>query len=123
MNDLNCILLTIVTHNQTQKTKAEILAEIIQIELGNDWSIKSVDKYYKFENSFKIELQYDISKVQQNEVNNLTLSFTDKIVSPWLVYLDKNENILELIYNEAEHSLIRKAEFNVIKWGHLQIVK
>ena len=123
MNNLNCILLTIVTHNQTQKTKAERLAEIIQIELGNDWSVISVDKYYKFENSFKIELQYDISKVQQNEVNNLTLSFTDKIVSPWLVYLDKNENILELIYNEAEHSLIRKVEFNVIKWGHLQIVR
>ena len=123
MNKIQNISLSIVTENQTQKIKAEKLSELIKRELGDDWKILTIDKYDKFENSFKIEFEKTIIENQQEIINHLAISLTDKLVSPWLLYFEKEENSIELIYNKNESNRNRKTEFNVIKWGHLQITK
>lgn len=123
MNKLQNILLTIVTENQSYIENAEQFAESLQNELGEDWMILAIDKYYKFENSFIIELKGTYSKKQLGELNLLGISLADKLVSPWLVYYDEDENTIELIYNKDENTQKRRVEFNAIKWGHLQITK
>lgn len=117
------ILLTLITENQAQKITAEKFCDVIKNELGEGWEIVNINKYYKFENSFKIEFKSSYIENQQNEINNLAISLMDKLVSPWLVYFDKDENNIELVYNKEENTRKRKLEFNVIKWGHLQITK
>jgi hypothetical protein len=123
MSEVQNIFLKIITENQTQKIKAEKLSKIIKSELGDDWKVLTIDKYDKFENSYKIEFEKTVIEYQQDRINNLAISLTDKLVSPWLLYFDKEENSIELIYNKNESTSIRKTEFNVIKWGHLQITK
>jgi hypothetical protein len=123
MSELQNIYLTVITENQTQKIKAEKLSELIKSELGDDWEVLTIDKYEKFENSFKIELKAIIIESNQNRINHLAISLTDKLVSPWLLYFDKSENSIELIYNKDNDTRIRNSAFNVIKWGHLQITK
>lgn len=123
MSELQNICLTIVTENQTQKIKAEKLSELIKNELGDDWKILTIDKFEKFENSYKIELEKTFIEIHQDRINYLAISSTDKLVSPWLLYFDKAENCIELIFNKNENTQSRKMEFNVIKWGHLQIMK
>ncbi len=123
MSEVQNIYLTIITENQTQKIKAEKLSELIKNELGYDWKILTIDKYDKFENSYKIEFKKTVVEYHQDRINGLAISLTDKLVSPWLLYFDKKENIIELIYNKNENTHDRKIEFNVIKWGHLQIMK
>jgi hypothetical protein len=123
MNKLQNILLTIVTENQSYIENAEQFAESLQNELGEDWVILAIDKYYKFENSFIIELKGTYSKKQLGELNLLGISLADKLVSPWLVYYDEDENTIELIYNKDENTQKRRVEFNAIKWSHLQITK
>ncbi|KQR91121.1 hypothetical protein ASG01_14665 [Chryseobacterium sp. Leaf180] len=123
MSELKNIFLTIVTENQTKKIKAEKLSELLQSELGNDWEILTIEKYHKFDNSYKIELKTTLIENRTDKVNHLAISLTDKLLSPWLLYYDKDESFIELIYNKDENAKIRKIEFNVIKWGHLQITK
>ncbi len=123
MNEVQTIYLTIITENQTQKIKAERLSEIIKSELGDDWKILTIDKYDKFENSYKLEFEKRVIEYHPDRINNLAISLTDKLVSPWLLYFDKEQNSIELIYNKNESTRERKTEFNVIKWGHLQITK
>jgi len=123
MNEKKNILLTIVTENQTQKINAEKLSVLIKIELGEDWEILNIDNYYKFENSYKIELKKTYTDKKQEELNLLGISLADRLVSPWLVYYDEDENSIELIYNKNENTQNRKIDFNVIKWGQLQITE
>lgn len=123
MNELQYVFLTIVTENQTKKIKAEKLSELIKKELGDGWKILNIDKYDKLEKSYKIEFKKSVSENNKDRINNLAISLTDKLVSPWLLYYDKEENNIELIYNKNENTLHRKIEFNVIKWGQLQITK
>ncbi len=123
MSEVQNIYLTIITENQPQKIKAEKLSEIIKSELGDDWKILTIDKYAKFENSYKLEFEKTVIEYHQDRINNLAISLTDKLVSPWLLYFDKEENSIELIYNKNESTRDRKTEYNVIKWGHLQMTK
>lgn len=123
MSELQNIFLTIVTENQTKKIKAEKLSELLQSELGNDWEILTIEKYHKFDNSYKIELKKTLIENRTDKVNHLAISLTDKLLSPWLLYYNKDERFIELIYNKDENAKIRKIKFNVIKWGHLQITK
>lgn len=123
MSELQNIFLTIVTENQTKKIKAEKLSELLQSELGNDWEILTIEKYHKFDNSYKLEFKKTLIENRTDKINHLAISLTDKLLSPWLLYYDKDESIIELIYNKNENARIRKIEFNVIKWGHLQITK
>ena len=121
MNDIKSIFLTIVTENQNQKIKADNLSELIRNELGENWVILNIDKYSKFENSYKIELKKTFTERNQEELNQIGISIVDKIVSPWLIYFDNDDNSIELIYNKNENTQIRKMEFDVIRWGQLQI--
>ena len=123
MSEVQNIYLTIITENQAQKIKAEKLSDIIKSELGDDWTIVTIDKYDKFENSYKLEFERTVIEYHQDRINNLAISLTDKLASPWLLYFDKEENSIELIYNKNESTRDRKTEFNVIKWGHLQMTK
>jgi len=75
------------------------------------------------EKSYNIEFKITAIIKHQDRINNLVISLTDKLVSPWILYFDKEENSIELIYNKNESTRERKIEFNVIKWGHLQITK
>lgn len=115
------MVLTLITENQTQKIKAEKFCDVVINELGEGWGIVTINKYNKFENSFKIEITTSFTENHKTDINNLALSLTDKLVSPWLVYYDKVENNIELVYNKDENTRKRKKEFNAIKWGNLQI--
>lgn len=123
MSKLQIIFLTIVTENQTQKIKAEKLSELLQSELGTDWEILTIEKYHKFDNSYKIEFKKTLIENNTDKINHLAINLTDKLLSPWLLYYDKDESYIELIYNKDENARIRKSDFDVIKWGHLQITK
>lgn len=123
MKNRKSIFLTIVTENQEHKTKAEELSEILQNELEKGWLIFSIDKYAKFNNSYKIELKKSYTDKTNEELNLLMISIADSIASPWMVYLDRNLNTIELIFNKNENNRSRKNEFNVIKWGQLNIVE
>ena len=117
------ILLTIITEDQTKKRMAEKLSEVLKKEVGEDFEILNIEYYTKFENSFKIELKKLCSDKTKEELNLLLINIADRIASPWLVYFDSNQNAIELIFNKAESNRIRKNEFNVIKWGQIQIVE
>jgi hypothetical protein len=123
MDELKNLLLTIVTENQNQKINAEKLAVLLQIELGKGWEIQNIEEYSKFENSFKIELKANIKGLHYYELNHLAISLADKLVSPWLVYFDNDDNSIELIFNKDQNTRSRRTEFDVIKWGQLQISK
>jgi hypothetical protein len=123
MRELKNLLLTIVTENQNQKIRAEELAVLLQIELGKSWEIQNIEEYSKFENSFKIELKTNIKGLHYYELNHLAISLADKLVSPWLVYFDNEDNSIELIFNKDQNTRSRRTEFDVIKWGQLQISK
>jgi hypothetical protein len=75
------------------------------------------------EKSYKIEFKITAIINHQDRINNLVISLTDKLVSPSILYFNKEENSIELIYNKNESTREMKIEFNVIKWGHLQITK
>ena len=110
-----------ITENQTQKIKAIKLAELLQNKLGKEWEVLATEKYDKFENAYKIELKRAVLEKEQSELNHLAISLTDRLVSPWLVYFDRDQNSIELIYNNNEHTRKRSVEFQVIKWAQLII--
>ena len=122
INNVKKVCLTIVTENQRTKRSAEILAEILVQKLGNDSKTVKIEKYYKFDNSFKIELEFDIIEIDKAKINNYLISSANLIASPWLLYYDSLEQIIELIYNKNENSRIKDLHFNVIKWGHWQVI-
>ena len=117
------ISITIVTEDQSQKADADQLAHLLLNALGESWEIISVQKYHKFDNSFKLELMRSFSGIRSEELNLLGISIADNIVSPWLVYFDKDENSIELIYNKDKNTLRRREEFNDIRWAQLQIIR
>ena len=123
MSELQKFYLTNLTENQAKKMEADKLSESIKDELSDDWIISAIHQYDKFENSYKIEFEYTLIENNPASINHLAISLTDKIVSPWLLYFYDEDNRIELIYNKNTNSRNRKAEFDVIKWGHLQITK
>lgn len=123
MKNRKSIFLTIITENQVHKTKAEKLSEILENELEKGWLIFSIDSYDKFENSYKIEFRKSFIDKTNEELNLSIISTADRIASPWLVYFDRNQNTIELIFNKGENNRIRRKEFNVIQWGQINIVE
>jgi uncharacterized protein YktB (UPF0637 family) len=82
MNEFLNIYLSIVTENQRQKIKAENLSKLLQSELGEDWEISAVDKYEKFEHSYKIELKITCLENHQDKINLMAIRLTDRLLSP-----------------------------------------
>jgi len=123
MNKSQNIYLTIVTESQTSEMKAKKLSELLQTELGDNWEIITIAKYHKFESAYKIELKTIIVGNHQERINHYAISLADKLASPWLIYFDKDDNSIELIFNKNKNSRFGKSDFDMIKWGHFQITK
>lgn len=121
-NNVKKVCLTVITENQTLISKAHKLAETIVQKLGKDSKIANIEKYYKFDNSFKIEIEFNIDETDKAIINHCLISNADKIASPWLLYYDNTEGSIELIYNKNENSKVNDSHFNVIKWGHWQVI-
>ena len=79
---MQSLLLTIVTEHQSQMSKAKKLSELLELELGNGWEMISINTYYKFENSYKIEFKKAFPETGLEELNLISLSLTAKIASP-----------------------------------------
>ncbi len=112
---------TFITEKQDSEDEALKLSEYILLQLGNLWKLASVEKYYKFDKSYKIEIECSVNLNDNDKINNWAIVISDKILSPWLVFYDDLENSIELIFNKNENSKARKEEFSSIFWAHLQI--
>jgi hypothetical protein len=111
--------LTLVTENQAQKRLAEELASCLRTEFGECCTLHSIEEYTKFENAFKIELELRLD-IRENFILQ-GIALTDKIVSPWAIYFDSEDNNAELIFNKDGNSRFRKKAFAAIRWGHWRI--
>ncbi|MFL9834543.1 hypothetical protein [Chryseobacterium terrae] len=115
---MNKIYLTIITENQDTKIKAEKLSEKL-LNYEKNCKLISIEKYYKLENSFKLEFEISIYTENINLVNEV-LAYSNKIVKPWLIYYNEENKSVELIFNKSKLSRFRKNEFNVINWMQIQ---
>ena len=115
---MNKIYLIIITENQDTEIKAEKLGEKI-LNYEKNCKLISIEKYHTLENSFKLEFEISIYSENINLINEV-LAYSNKIVTPWLIYYNEENQSVELIFNKSKFSKFRKNEFNVINW--MQIV-
>ncbi|MAD96063.1 MAG: hypothetical protein CMB99_01935 [Flavobacteriaceae bacterium] len=117
---MNAYRLVVVTENQNTKKKGEILAQLLceMLETQNEFMI---EKYPKFDNSFRIE----VTGVLRPDKNTIEASIvlTDRICSPWMVTYDGLDGKIELTFNKSSSSKFRKTEFNVIRWSLFETEK
>jgi len=114
--------LLVVTEDGQDADKARKLSTAIVDALGLDWQVVHIEKYHKFDDAFKIELECILQEDDICKINQWSVSGSDKIVSPWLLYFDDDEQRIELIFNRSEHSRERKPEFRLIRWAQWQII-
>ena len=119
MNFKKEVFLTLITENQSSKIKAEKFSEIVISILGSEWTLNSIEVYYKFENSYKIEFKNILKKENISEFNNEIILISNKIAAPWLVYYNDRYNTIELIFNKTSYSKINNMKFDVILWANL----
>ena len=116
-------LLTFVTQHQTNRVDAEQTAGQIRELLGAEWRIVRVEKYHKFDDAFMIDLECSLSNDDLSWMNNRAIVLTDRIVSPWLAYYDREVNTLELIFNHDANTRGRTLDHSVLRWGQWQAVR
>ena len=109
------IYLTLITKNQNSKIKAENFAELFKRQSENTELIE-IEKYYKFENSYKIVFEKKLNV--KESITEQVLEFAKKITSNWNIFI--NEEI-ELIFNKDGNSKFVRNEFNVIIWMQINI--
>lgn len=114
--------MTLISRNQNQKYKADQLAKSVLNKLGKKWVITDVINYPKFENSYKIELERTIENCEFNILISELILISGQILKPWMVYLQEEDEMIELIFNKSDNSIFSQLEFNVIQWGHVQII-
>jgi hypothetical protein len=112
--------LTIVTENQNSLHKAKRLAKIISEILTIEGNY-TINKYEKFENSYKIDFIVELKDPQNSIIEGLEK--TDRLCSPWTVRLIRKDNEVELIFNKSITTTYPKNEFNVIVWGYWEVNK
>lgn len=107
------ITLSIVTENQKSKTKAEKLAGIISNDLKIVNSAR-IENYSKSENSYKLDFEFRL----ENDGNSIyeSLEKADRLCTPWIVWFNREENEVELVFNKTTESKFRRLEYNVISW-------
>ncbi|MBD3903680.1 hypothetical protein NAL32_01280 [Chryseobacterium sp. Ch-15] len=115
---MNKIYLTIITENQYTEIKAEKLSGII-LNSGQNCNLISIEKYYKLENSFKLEFEILLYSEKVNLINEV-LAYLSKIVTPWLIYYNEENKSIELIFNKSKFSRFKNNEFNTINWMQIQ---
>ena len=110
--------LTLITENQKSIDKSKKFAELI-CKILNCQNGYKVSKYEKLDNSFRIEI---IEKLE-NEINSIeqSVELTDRICTPWTVTYQRNENLVELMFNKSDFSSFRRNEFNVLSWAQFEI--
>ena len=110
--------LLIVTENQNTPDKAVRLAKIIAetLTIQNN---SQINKYEKFENSYKIDFIVEFKEPQNSIIESLEK--TDRICSPWIVRLMRKENKIELTFNKSTTTTYARNEFNVIVWGYWEV--
>ena len=114
MNNFN---LTVITENQAHRIKAEKLVEKIISIIGTDCLFKNIEKYTKFNNSYK--LKFEIKLSDRINIIEQCIILANKISSPWLINSVEIGGNIDLIFNKNEFSKFRDKEFNVIKWAEL----
>ena len=114
------LLWRIITENQPTREKAERLAAELQQALPQTEILK-IEKYYKFPESFCIDLKTLLkTEISSEEFAFAMLDFAGKIASPWEVYFQNGANEFEMIFNKSEHTRFLKSSFNVIRWMNVQ---
>lgn len=108
--------LSLITSNQKKKERAFGVSEAVCEFLPNVTD-SSVSKYEKFENSYKLTIEFPLEEA--NLIEEM-IKLSDRICSPWEVYYNRSENDIELLFNRSENSIFRKVEFNTIRWGQLK---
>ena len=112
--------LGIVTENQNRIQKAERLAAVLVDYLPNIQNFH-LEKYDKFPNSYRIELEGNFTNPDDHLHDSIRI--TDSVCSNWMLMYDRDQQTIELIFNKSDSSRFEKDEFNVIRWGHFQVMK
>lgn len=108
---------TIITISQNRRDKAEKLAGELAAQLGN-CVLSEIEKYPKFENSWKLILEQDLQTDNMDEAVHLALKSAWSVAQPWTFqFLSDDE--FELLFNKTDHSVFRQLSFNVIRWAHI----
>lgn len=115
---MKIVKLSIVTENQNNSNKAEKLAKLISETLMTDNHFH-IEKYEKFENSYKLDFAIKFEDPQNSIVESLER--TDRLCSPWYVRLNHAKNEIELIFNKSANATYSKNEFNVIVWASWEV--
>jgi len=110
--------LTIITENQNRPEKARKFSELINGGLNSSCEFK-ISKYEKLKDSYKIEFIGEI-KQKSNSISE-SVELTDRICSPWIMWFNRTQNEIELIFNKTDKSVFRKNEFNTINWASFEI--
>lgn len=114
------LLWRIITEHQPTREKAKKLAAELQQVLPQTEIVK-IEKYYKFPDSFCIDVKTVLkAEISAEELAFTILDFAGKIASPWEVYFQNGANEFEMIFNKSEHTRFLKSSFNVIRWMHIQ---
>jgi len=117
---MNKIWITIVTENQNTIDKANSLALALAEDLGFKEAVK-IEKYPKFPNSYKIELETE--DLNLDDLNVQCLKITSKIALAWTSYYDDDTNEIELIFNKSAETQFAKNKYHVIRWANAGINK
>lgn len=117
---MKTVTLSIVTENQDKIIKAKRVAGHISEVLGIQ-NKYLVEKYEKFENSYKLEWKFCLEQPENSIIESLVKM--DRLCAPWTVRLNGNKTEIELTFNKSEQTTYRKNEFNVIVWANFQIAE
>jgi hypothetical protein len=117
---MKTVILCVVTKNQDNPIKAKRLGGHISKALEIEPSFL-MEKYEKFENSYKLEWKFALEQSENSIVESLEI--TDRLCTPWTVRLTDNKNEIELTFNKSEETTYRQNEFNVIVWANFQIAE
>jgi len=121
MNAGTRIALTVVTQFHHTADEANKLAATIQEQLGN-WQLNNCTKYHKFDDAYKLEFNCNVDNNEHDYINHWSVLTSQLLVSPWLVYVDEDSKLVELIYNDAPSTQKRLEIFSQIRWAHWQII-
>ncbi|WP_417884889.1 hypothetical protein [Zunongwangia sp.] len=109
--------LTLITTHQNSITKAEKFAKFVCQVLSVAEKYK-ISEYDKLENAYKIDI---FNKIETNNPIEKSIELTDRICSPWLIFYNREENIVELIFNKSESSSFKNQRLNVLNWANFTI--
>lgn len=113
-------LLRIITKNQRHLRKAEDLALKVQKALNCETE-PSIEKYYKFEDSYKIEFIAEIENPENSILECIEKS--DRLCSPWVMTYFKDQNEVQLLFNKTDSSIYRHLNFNTISWAYFEVFR